>query len=68
MELGAGSRVVLETSSHQEAAVRFYSRTGWTEVKQVLKKNTLKSFSHFFSYLELDLKKFLASDYISSGG
>ena len=32
-------KVVLETSSHQTAAVRFYNKTGWTEVKTITDKN-----------------------------
>ena len=32
-------KVVLETSSHQTAAVRFYNKTGWTEVKTTTDKN-----------------------------
>ena len=28
-------KVVLETSSHQTAAMRFYNKTGWTEVKTI---------------------------------
>ena len=31
-------KVVLETSSHQTAAVRFYNKTGWTEVKTITNK------------------------------
>ena len=32
-------KVVLETSSHQTAAIRFYNKTGWTEVKTITDKN-----------------------------
>ena len=32
-------KVVLETSSHQTAAVRFYNKTGWIEVKTITDKN-----------------------------
>ena len=48
-ELGCG-RVILETSSHQEAAVRFYTRTGWTE-----EARTFPSAGHFFHGFEVIL-------------